>query len=70
MLSSRQRFRSIFSCLVDEWYFGYFYATFSLYFAKAFFLRDDQNSQLLSTAPVFVVGFLMRRPRSIEVSNE
>lgn len=43
-----------------EWYDFYVYAAFSLYFAKAFFPDGDQTAQLLSTAAVFAVGFLMR----------
>jgi MHS family alpha-ketoglutarate permease-like MFS transporter len=62
-LSPRQRLRSIFSGSVGnlvEWYDWYVYAAFSLYFAKTFFPQGDQNSQLLNTAAVFAVGFLMR----------
>ena len=43
-----------------EWYDFYVYAAFSLYFAKAFFPDGDQTAQLLSTAAIFAVGFLMR----------
>ena len=43
-----------------EWYDFYVYAAFSLYFAKSFFPEGDQTAQLLSTAAVFAVGFLMR----------
>lgn len=43
-----------------EWYDFYVYAAFSLYFAKAFFPEGDQTAQLLSTAAIFAVGFLMR----------
>ena len=43
-----------------EWYDFYVYAAFSLYFAKAFFPDGDQTAQLLSSAAVFAVGFLMR----------
>ncbi|MGL4395604.1 MAG: MFS transporter [Hyphomicrobium sp.] len=43
-----------------EWYDFYVYAAFSLYFAKAFFPAADQTAQLLSTAGIFAVGFLMR----------
>lgn len=62
-LSPRQRLRSIFSGSVGnlvEWYDWYVYAAFSLYFARTFFPQGDQNSQLLNTAAVFAVGFLMR----------
>ncbi|MFQ6324579.1 MFS transporter [Nocardia sp. CWNU-33] len=43
-----------------EWYDWYVYAAFSVYFAKTFFPTDDPAAQLLSTAAVFAVGFLMR----------
>lgn len=43
-----------------EWYDWYVYAAFSVYFAKTFFPKDDPTAQLLSTAAVFAVGFLMR----------
>ncbi|QLY34628.1 MFS transporter [Nocardia huaxiensis] len=43
-----------------EWYDWYVYAAFSVYFAKAFFPDGDPTAQLLSTAAVFAVGFLMR----------
>jgi MFS transporter, MHS family, alpha-ketoglutarate permease len=43
-----------------EWYDFYVYAAFSLYFAKAFFPEGDQTAQLLSSAAIFAVGFLMR----------
>ncbi len=62
-LSPARRLRSIFSGSVGnlvEWYDWYVYAAFSLYFAKAFFPQGDQTSQLLNTAAIFAVGFLMR----------
>lgn len=43
-----------------EWYDWYVYAAFSVYFAKTFFPDGDATAQLLSTAAVFAVGFLMR----------
>jgi MHS family alpha-ketoglutarate permease-like MFS transporter len=43
-----------------EWYDFYVYAAFSLYFAKVFFPEGDQTAQLLNTAAIFAVGFLMR----------
>jgi MHS family alpha-ketoglutarate permease-like MFS transporter len=43
-----------------EWYDWYVYAAFGLYFAPAFFPEGDQTSQLLSTAAIFAVGFVMR----------
>ena len=62
-LSLAQRLRSIFSGSVGnlvEWYDWYVYAAFSLYFAKVFFPQGDLTSQLLNTAAIFAVGFLMR----------
>jgi len=43
-----------------EWYDWYAYAAFTTYFAKAFFPKGDSTAQLLNTAAVFAVGFLMR----------
>ena len=43
-----------------EWYDWYVYAAFALYFAPAFFPKGDQTAQLLSTAAIFAVGFVMR----------
>lgn len=57
------RLRSIFSGSVGnlvEWYDWYVYAAFSLYFSHAFFPRGDPTAQLLNTAAIFAVGFLMR----------
>lgn len=57
------RLQSIFRGSVGnlvEWYDWYVYSAFSLYFAKAFFPSGDLTAQLLNTAAVFAVGFLMR----------
>lgn len=57
------RLKSIFSGSVGnmvEWYDWYVYAAFSLYFAKAFFPQGNTTTQLLNTAAIFAVGFLMR----------
>lgn len=43
-----------------EWYDWYAYSAFSLYFAPAFFPQGDLTAQLLNTAGIFAVGFLMR----------
>lgn len=43
-----------------EWYDWYAYTSFSLYFAASFFPKGDATAQLLSTAAIFAVGFLMR----------
>ena len=62
-LSAARRIKAILvgsSGNLVEWYDFYVYAAFSLYFAKAFFPEGDQTAQLLSTAAIFAVGFLMR----------
>lgn len=43
-----------------EWYDWYVYTAFSLYFSGAFFPKADQTVQLLNTAGIFAIGFLMR----------
>ncbi len=43
-----------------EWYDWYAYTSLSLYFAASFFPRGDKTAQLLATAAIFAVGFLMR----------
>src|SRR5882757_8480887 len=43
-----------------EWYDWYVYTAFSLYFSDAFFPSDNQTIQLLNTAGIFAIGFLMR----------
>lgn len=43
-----------------EWYDWYVYTAFALYFAPVFFPKGSDTSQLLNTAGVFAVGFLMR----------
>jgi len=43
-----------------EWYDWYVYSAFALYFAKSFFPQGDRTAQLLNTAAIFAIGFLMR----------
>ncbi|WP_114937897.1 MFS transporter [Mucilaginibacter endophyticus] len=43
-----------------EWYDWYAYTAFSLYFSDAFFPSGNQTVQLLNTAGIFAIGFLMR----------
>src|ERR1700749_3179739 len=43
-----------------EWYDWYVYTACSLYFSSAFFPNDNQTVQLLNTAGIFAIGFLMR----------
>ncbi|UKK84026.1 MFS transporter [Sphingopyxis sp. BSN-002] len=43
-----------------EWYDWFAYAAFAIYFAPVFFPKADPTAQLLSTAAIFAVGFIMR----------
>ncbi|ESQ78462.1 MFS transporter [Asticcacaulis sp. YBE204] len=43
-----------------EWYDWYTYSAFTLYFAPVFFPESSPTAQLLNTAAIFAVGFLMR----------
>jgi MHS family alpha-ketoglutarate permease-like MFS transporter len=43
-----------------EWFDWYAYAAFTLYFAPVFFPKGEPTAQLLSSAAIFAVGFLMR----------
>ncbi|WP_374616733.1 MFS transporter [Frankia sp. AgKG'84/4] len=43
-----------------EWYDWYVYSAFAVYFSSEFFPKGDPTSQLLNTAAIFAVGFLMR----------
>jgi MHS family alpha-ketoglutarate permease-like MFS transporter len=59
----RRRLKSIFGGTVGnlvEWYDWFAYSAFALYFAPVFFPQESATAQLLSTAAVFAVGFLMR----------
>ena len=63
MLSHSQRLRAIVSgCIGNlvEWYDWYAYAAFTVYFAPAFFPESDPTTQLLNSAGIFALGFLMR----------
>ena len=58
-----RRLLSIFSGSVGnlvEWYDWYVYSSFSIYFARSFFPKGDLTAQLLNTAGVFALGFLVR----------
>jgi MFS transporter, MHS family, alpha-ketoglutarate permease len=62
-LDGKTRIKSIIGGSIGnlvEWYDWYAYASCSLYFAKVFFPSGSQTAQLLNTAAVFAVGFLMR----------
>ncbi|MGE4430070.1 MAG: MFS transporter [Sphingobium sp.] len=61
--SSRARLLSIIGGSAGnlvEWYDWYVYAAFALYFAPAFFPKEDATAQLLSIGAIFAIGFLMR----------
>ena len=63
MTSHRHRLRNIIGGSAGnlvEWYDWYVYSAFALYFAPVFFPDGDLTSQLLNTAAIFAVGFVMR----------
>src|SRR3954454_18333602 len=62
-ISRQHRLRAIISgCIGNlvEWYDWYAYAAFTVYFAPAFFPASDPTTQLLNSAGIFALGFLMR----------
>ncbi len=59
----RKRLRSIIGGSAGnlvEWYDWYAYSVLTIYFAPSFFPKADPTIQLLNTAAIFAVGFLMR----------
>lgn len=59
----RYRLKSIFFGSVGnlvEWYDWLVYSAFAIYFSKAFFPGGNQTAQLLNSAAIFAIGFLMR----------
>ena len=63
MTTNRQRLTNIVGGSAGnlvEWFDWYVYAAFALYFAPSFFPKGSPTAQLLSTAAVFAVGFVMR----------
>lgn len=61
--TSRFRLKSILGGSIGnlvEWYDWYVYSIFSLYFAGSFFPKENETAQLLNTAGIFAIGFLMR----------
>lgn len=62
-MTAAQRLKNILGASAGnlvEWFDWFAYASFSLYFARAFFPAGDQNAQLLNTAMIFAGGFLAR----------
>lgn len=63
LITTKNRIKSIFGGSLGnliEWYDWYIYSAFSLYFASSFFPQGNLTAQLLRTAAIFAVGFLMR----------
>lgn len=62
-LTTTQRIKAIVGGSIGnlvEWYDWYAYAAFAIYFSNSFFPDSDLNAQLMNTAGIFAVGFLMR----------
>jgi len=60
---SRRRLTAIFGGSMGnlvEWYDWYAYSAFALYFSPSFFPAGDSTAQLMNTAGIFAIGFLMR----------
>lgn len=61
--TSAHRLKAIFGGSIGnlvEWYDWYAYAAFAIYFSGSFFPEDNPTAQLLNTAGIFALGFLMR----------
>src|SRR5438067_4937026 len=61
--SPRRRLRNIVGGSAGnlvEWFDWSVYSAFALYFAPVFFPKGDPTAQLLNTAAIFAVGFVMR----------
>ncbi len=62
-MQAKSRVRSLVGGSIGNlvaWYDWYVYSAFALYFSKSFFPQGDTTAQLLNTAAVFAIGFLMR----------
>lgn len=62
-ITTRERIQAIIGGSIGnlvEWYDWYAYAAFAIYFSRSFFPAGDMTAQLLNTAGIFAVGFLMR----------
>ncbi|WP_129020233.1 MFS transporter [Edaphocola flava] len=62
-ITTRERIQAIIGGSIGnlvEWYDWYAYAAFAIYFSHSFFPTGNMTAQLLNTAGIFAVGFLMR----------
>lgn len=60
---SPKRLKAIFGGSIGnlvEWYDWYAYSAFAIYFSASFFPKGNTTVQLLNTAGIFALGFLMR----------
>lgn len=60
---SSKRLKAIFGGSIGnlvEWYDWYAYSAFAIYFSASFFPKENTTIQLLNTAGIFALGFLMR----------
>jgi len=60
---STKRLKAIFGGSIGnlvEWYDWYAYTAFAIYFSASFFPKGNPTIQLLNTAGIFALGFLMR----------
>lgn len=60
---SVKRLKAIFGGSIGnlvEWYDWYAYSAFAIYFSASFFPKGNPTVQLLNTAGIFALGFLMR----------
>lgn len=61
--TSRHRLVAIFGGSMGnlvEWYDWYAYSAFAIYFSPVFFPKSNDTAQLMNTAGIFAIGFLMR----------
>lgn len=62
-ITTKSRIKAIFGGSIGnlvEWYDWYAYSAFAIYFSASFFPKDNPTVQLLNTAGIFALGFLMR----------
>lgn len=62
-LSIRQRIRAVLggaSGNLVEWFDWFVFVSFAIYFSPVFFPQGDSTTQLLQSAAVFALGFIMR----------